>query len=646
MAKRIDVRSVFAVLVLVCMTVQAERGVGLTPEAEFVTLSDIASTPATATVTEAPVPPALNPESLPSGTIGAVETNGTSASTPAAVTANVEVVKSVPGTATNEVAAVDTTPEIVPVASFDSSSEKQNLISVALDDVPLQDVVRLFTKISGANIISSSTNLVGKVTVNLQEVEWKPALDSILDMYNLIVMEKVPGSSIFSVLPKPPGDMLISQTIFLKHSQASNVVSVIDKMIVPTGLVRPCPNVNALVVRSTVANLNEIRKVVEEIDVARQQVYIEAKFLELTDEAIKDLGINWKSLEGYEVKMAEISQTLSDNRSKFNGQRTGLGTVDSDQRVPASSKDVRVQIGNGATDGRSQVDTLKNGNSSSLSDSTEDGLVSAVGATASRDRTDSISKSLNYSHESERIDGQHLSDVRTAVLSASDFSFILSALQQLKGVSVVSNPKIIVANEQTAKIHIGENEPNITGTVTPGQQGQANSTVYKLDERKPYFNFGITLDVTPTINNDSNVLVRISPVLSRYVRDKIAPDKNTYPVESTKEVDTVFSLESGKTAAIGGLTETEEREEVSKIPLLGDIPLVGKYLFSHTHKKHTQVETIIFVTVRLANAKLIQREEGLPEDTELTQKHLEARKAKQVAITKREKTGAKPDKTP
>ena len=621
----------FLVMIIGFTRGYAEYSIGLTPEAEFVTLSDMAAVPASGgdafaapvageaapvvpsvpTVTPVVVEPV--PHGISGGSTGAVDTVQHSTG---GVTEAVSVIM------TN----VDIRTETVPVAAF-PTLEKQNLISVALDDVPLQDVVRLFTKISGANIIASSTNLQGKVTVNLQDVEWKPALDSILDMYSLMVVEKVPGSSIYSVMIKPPGasDPLIAQSIFLNHAQVSNVAAIVSRMLVRDGIVSAFPNANALVVRSTAANLNEIRKVIEEIDVPRQQVYIEAKFLELTDEAIKDLGVNWQVLEGYGVGISTISQTLNDERSKFNGTRTGLGTVDSNLRSKgASGSGVP---GSGATDSRTSSDTLSGGNSSSFSDSTKDGLVSTVGSTGSRDTSDTIKKTANYSRESERIDGQHLSDIRTAVLSADDFRLVLSALQQINGISIVSNPKIIVANEETAVIQIGNKEPNIKGTVTPGQQGQANSTTYALDDKEPYFRYGIELSVTPTINNQSNINIRIEPTLSRFLSNKTAPDNNTYPITSAKTIKTAFSLDNGKTAAIGGLTETDERDSVMKVPLLGDIPLIGKYLFTHTHKARTQTETIIFVTVGIANPRSLERKDGMPEDASLAQKHLEAKES-------------------
>lgn len=584
-----------------------QPGLVSTPDSEFVTLSDMASLPASASVGEAAAPaqPAVVAQEA-SAVISTVATpteQVVSVVATGVTTGAVDSVKAagVSKAVTNLAAPADNAPELMPVASFSTGSENQNLMSVSLDDVPLQDVVRLFTRISGANIISSSTNLQGKVTVNLQDVEWKPALDSILDMYNLMVTERVPGSGIYSIVNKVAGvEPMIAQPIFLDYAQVSNVVAVVMPMVGKGGMVSPFPNANAVVVRATAADLNSIMKVVKELDVPRQQVYIEAKFIELSDEAIKDLGVNWQVLEAYGVGAKNLSQTLNDSRTKVNSNHTG-----SDQ-----------------TDTMKSSDAVQGGNSATLANSTASGPSSSANQNNGQTTSDSIDKSLTYTRGLVHNADQTFTDVRTAVLSADDFRLVLSALQQLNGASVVSNPKIIVANDEVATIHIGQSEPNIKGTVTAGQQGQANTTTYALDPQTPYFEYGISLEVTPTINNLSNISVRISPTLSRFVANKTAPDGNTYPIQTVKKIKTVFSLESGKTAAIGGLTETTDNDNEMKVPLLGDIPLIGKYLFTYKHKQHLQTETIIFVTVGLANPRTIQRDEGLPEETALAQNKL------------------------
>lgn len=570
--------------------------------------------------------PGSAPAAQVTGTAAAVEAP-TTAAAPATVTAPAAAVAAPTAPAEPAVEAVSTSaapaaagapaapePETVPVAGLTPPAEVQERISIALDDVPLQDVVRMFTRISGANIIATATNLGGKVTVNLQDVEWKPALSSILDIYNLQVSEKIPGSGIYSILPRMPGseDPPIASTIFLNYASVSNVAALVAPLVGKGGSVASFPNCNALVVRATALNVNEIRKVVSEIDLPRKQVYIEAKFLELNDEAIKDLGVNWQVLEGYGVGVGSLQWSVQENRNKV--QSNNKAATRQDSRTKTDTLNERYDA-NGLpyTESSTVVEEQPPGSGNFLSRTV---------TTPTRAVNDVINQSVAYQQDQKNNYEKTLADVRTAVLSADDFKLILSALKQQSGVSVVSNPKIIVANEQTATIHIGENEPNIKGTVTAGQQGQANTTTYTLDDKKPYFEFGIKLDVTPVINNASNITVSINPTLSRFVRNKVAPDNNSYPVEATKTITTTFSLESGKTAAIGGLTETNDRKEEVKVPLLGDIPLIGKYLFTHTHTARSQQETIIFVTVGIADPRSIGREEGLPEDAELVKQHM------------------------
>lgn len=514
--------------------------------------------------------------------------------------------------------------ELIPVPALVTPiAPGKELITMAVDDVPLQDVVRMFTRVSGANIISTPSNLQGKVTVSLQDVEWRSALSSILDMYNLTIFEKTPASGIFSVIPKPPGtaEPLIAQTIILNYASVSNVASVVYPLLGKEGTLAVSPSANALIIRSSAAMLNEIRKVISEIDLPRAQVYIEAKFLELSDSAIKDLGINWQVLQGYSIGVGGMQASYEAKRDKTLKNDNSLQQTDSRSHNDVTSARYD-SSGMPYEEETTVIQYDQNGNP----------ISTTTKKTPTRAVDDTIAQSFDVTRSLQNNFDKTVADIRTAVLSADDFRVILSALKQMDGVSVVSNPKIIVANEQTAQIHIGENVPNIKGTVTPGQQGQANTTTYALDERKPYFELGVSLDVTPTINNPSNITVKITPKLSRNAGEKVSPDGNSYPIESTKTINTVFSLESGKTAAIGGLTETSDGDKTTKIPLLGDIPLIGKYLFSHTHKERTQKETIIFVTVGIAPPRSIGRNDGLPEDAELVLRHMAE---KQAAKSKR-----------
>ncbi|MCX7590008.1 MAG: hypothetical protein N2255_00100, partial [Kiritimatiellae bacterium] len=215
------------------------------------------------------------------------------------------------------------------------SSQGSNLISVTLDDVELADVVRLFTRISGANIIVAPSNLTGRVTVNMTNVQWKPALEAILEMHGLVLLEKSPGSGVYSIIRKPTGapEPLKVQTFFLKYATVKDVKPVIESMRPEGAKLSSYPSRNALVVRSTSANLTEIAKVVEEIDRMRQQVYIEAKFMELDDEAIKSLGIDWQVLESYDIRAANLVRGIEEGKTWQNTRTDTISKKDARSRL-------------------------------------------------------------------------------------------------------------------------------------------------------------------------------------------------------------------------------------------------------------------------------------------------------------------------
>ncbi|MFO7871502.1 MAG: secretin N-terminal domain-containing protein [Kiritimatiellia bacterium] len=487
--------------------------------------------------------------------------------------------------------------------------ESETGITVDLTDVPMSDVVSLFQRLSDANIVAATTSLTGRVSANLKDVEWQTALTTILDQHNLALVEKPPGSKIYAIISKTEGeDPLIVETVRLRYAKVSDVEGVVRNMLDARGSVQPFPSRNALVMRTTSANLGEIRKVIEDMDTLREQVFIEAKFLELDDSAIQDLGINWQVLEGYELTAGSLNWHVGEQREW------------SDSRTEARSR----------WDKRNNLDTVDKRydiNMRQYEESTTEWEESPPGSgiytktetiTPTRSIADTIDKGDEKTLNMENSYSKTASDFRTAVIGMEEFRLILSALKQMDGVTMVSNPKIIVANEQEAKIHIGRTERPFEAQVTPATETTAPFTTYTPGDE---VELGVTLTVTPTVNTESNITVSIKPELNRLVRYDIAPDGATkYPILAQKRISTLFCLESGKTVAIGGLTETKDEDNTSKIPLLGDIPLIGR-LFSHTHREKSQQETIIFVTVGLARPAEIARDTGLPEETRLARRH-------------------------
>jgi type IV pilus assembly protein PilQ len=466
-----------------------------------------------------------------------------------------------------------------------------NLISVRLDKVGLEEAISLFAQLAQANIIVPELAESSQISVNLKDVEWRPALQSILDTYDYELYQKVSGSNVYSVRRRPEGapEPQVVETFVLKYATIANVATLVRELLPETAKISEFASRNMIVVKSTESSLSEVRAVLQAIDTVRQQVFIESKFMELSDSAQKDLGIDWSVLQAYGIG-ASVSQY------DYTMDRTDTSSDSSTWNKYTDISGNQYESSDG-----SYTESQRGG--SALSPWT----LSGVTPTLSQSVSDGTTKST--------------AQVLTTVLSADDFSLVLSALEENSGVNVVSNPKIIVANEELANISIVRKEPNLK---QERQQSATDSALdnitYSMDEKTPFFEYGIKLEVTPSINTSSNITVKIVPSLTRKYADKEAGD-NTYPIIDEKKIETVFSLASGQTAAIGGLTEVTESESETKVPLLGSIPFIGRF-FSWSQTVHGQEETIIFVTVGLANTQHIGIETGMPSDSELARRQI------------------------
>ncbi len=458
----------------------------------------------------------------------------------------------------------------------------ENLISVRLNKVGLEEAITLFAQLSGANIIVPELTEAAQVSVNLKDVEWRPALQSILDTYDYELYQRVAGSNVYSVRRRPAGapEPQVVETFVLKYATVPNAAELIRKLLPEDAKVSEFASRNMLVVKSTESSLGEVRAVLDSIDTVRQQVYIESKFMELTDDAQKDLGIDWSVLQAY------TAGTVGDTTKSYSKNDTDSRTRNSFNDVSGNSyEEASGYVNQGQRDPGSGIFTLE-------------GVTPAVQNVASHGTT----------------------EVLTSVLSADEFRMVLSALEQNKGVNIVSNPKIIVANEEPANISIVRKEPNLKQERQQALNDTPDTITFTLDPELPFFEYGIKLDVVPSINTSSNITVQINPSLTRKFADKQAGD-NTYPVIDEKSIRTIFNLASGQTAAIGGLTEVTEADEEHKIPLLGSIPLLGR-LFRWEQTIRGQDETIIFVTVGLANTQQLDYETGMPGDAELARRQV------------------------
>ena len=460
-------------------------------------------------------------------------------------------------------------------------SGTENLVTIRFQGT-LEKAISMFADLSGANIIVPELEEDAQVSVSLTDVEWQSALQSILATYNYELYQRIPGTEVYSVRIRPEGDPepQIIETFVLKYATVPNVAKLISQILPPDAKISEFASRNMLVVKSTKSSLLEVRSVLESIDTVREQVYIEAKFMELTSEAQKDLGIDWEVLRGFSVGTSGATTLESTDKKTDSSTTTYFYDSEGNQYEAASSYSEALR------------------GDSSASPWIHGGLTPTY----------------------ETIAKSEATEILTSVLSADQFQVILSALEENTGANIVSNPKIIVANEEPANISILRKEPNLKQDRQESQNDTADNITYSLDDEMPFFEYGIKLDVTPSINTSSNITVAICPSLTRKYGEKEAGD-NTYPIIDEKSITTVFNLASGQTAAIGGLTQITESEVVRKVPLLGSIPFIGR-LFRWEETVNNQTETIIFVTVGLANTQQMKVETGLPSDAELARRQV------------------------
>jgi type IV pilus assembly protein PilQ len=499
-------------------------------------------------------------------------------------------------------------------------------ITITLDDVSLEDTVRMFAQTTSANIIASGALLADKrVTVNLTDVDWRPALRSILEIHDLELQERSPGSGVYSIrvrMPDAPVPTLV-KTFFLKYTTTSEVRASISSILRPGSTIDAFPSRNALVIRATETNLGEVEELIETLDRPGRQVLIEARILELTDEARKAVGIDWSVLEGYQVGITDVNWLFQNNRSR---QRTSQERgMEYDYRGEQGGRS-QFRDETGAVIPGANVDYDSWGTrpdfEGALTDVSWDGTPGSYNA-AERGR------GAAYESLSDRVSLHDYSDVLTAILSPGDFSVVLSALQRTDGVSIVSNPKMIVTSGSTnAFFSVGEREPIIETEIqrgtedSPGDREIARLATDINTEfiRQGYLETGIDLRVVATVKTDDYIEADIRPSLRRTIDFK-AVGGNSWPIISVKEIDTSFTLRSGQTVAIGGLTGVEDGKITKRVPILGSIPIIGRF-FRHEADTQSQTETIIFVTLSVADPDILENDAAVPIDSRLVHSRL------------------------
>jgi MSHA biogenesis protein MshL len=189
--------------------------------------------------------------------------------------------------------------------------------------------------------------------------------------------------------------------------------------------------------------------------------------------------------------------------------------------------------------------------------------------------------------------------IASLTFSSEDFSGVLNLLSTQGNVQVLSSPRVTAVNNQKAVIKVGDDEYFVTDISSQNTITSTSTSVMPDIELTPFFS-GIALDVTPQINDKGSILLHIHPsVIETEEQEKIVTlnqEQIVLPLaQSTiRESDTIIRANSGEIVVIGGLMQSIISEELSKTPILGDIPYFGQ-LFRNTREKETKRELIILL---------------------------------------------------
>jgi len=181
----------------------------------------------------------------------------------------------------------------------------------------------------------------------------------------------------------------------------------------------------------------------------------------------------------------------------------------------------------------------------------------------------------------------------------NDFQATIRAISQAGKTEILSRPSILTRNNQQATISVGKQVPIITGSRVDSDNNQINTFSYK--------SIGVELEVTPFITTDNMVEMIVAPSISQ-LADKsewVTTSSGTAgtvesPVINSRSADTVVVVPNGQTVIIGGLMENSKQSTDYKIPILGDIPLIGA-VFKRQVKDYSKTELIIFLTPHIVS---------------------------------------------
>lgn len=463
---------------------------------------------------------------------------------------------------------------IEPTAEVALAEAPSGMITFSFKDADIRNVLRLIAAKSGVNIVHGP-EVTGVVNMELKNVPWEQALGLVLDLNGYAYQRE---GNVIKVLKKEDvsKEPLSTEVFILNYASATDAVKAVEQMLTERGSIKTDTRSNTIIVTDVPVNINKIEAVLNRLDSRTPQVLIETKIIEISNTKEKDLGLKWTSLKEYTVKLQSPTRTYRSIR------RGGKGIWDD------ASEQVDTE---GVTDATTTSSTQTSGEGTTTTVVGDPITGTITGASQTDTSYNSLTNSLTSAISKTLSSTLLKADIRSAVLSASDFELVLSALESQADVDLISNPRILTANNETAKIKVVQEYPIPRYTF---DTTTSTFTIAGFD----YKDIGVTFDVTPIISPDGYITMQIKPhtsVLLGVIPFTASGSTVNVPLIGVKEANAKLVIRSGDTLAVGGLVDEDKTNVVTKVPLLGDIPILGR-LFRHENVDNVKKDIVFFIT--------------------------------------------------
>jgi len=455
-----------------------------------------------------------------------------------------------------------------------SNQENQNKISLDIKGMDIVDVLKMLATRAGMNIVVGK-NVAGRVTLFLKDVDINDAFEIVL-LSNDLAYEK--KGDIINVMTQRDYELLYGERyqdknqikiIQLKYTKAADLSRALNQIKTNVGRIVVDEGSNTLVLIDTPKKIKEMMDFINNADLPIQT---------------KVFSLSYAQADKLNTKLQE---TIT----------KGVGSIRMDERTnkivvtdyPEKLKEITSII-------------------SAFDEKTPQVLIDAQ--IIELKPFDKFEMGVDWDYwikKHFKVTGNLpigttnrllLGTANTAPDVKGQYKAILDLLRTIGDTKILSSPRIMALNNQEAKILVGAKDAYITSTTS--LSGESTVTSQSVN----FVDVGIKLYVTPTINRDGFVTMKIKPEISSATRtDIVSEGKITQiPIVTTSEAETTVMIKDGVTIIIGGLRKDEKYKTVKKIPLIGDIPLLG-FFFRSTSNELKKVELVILLTPHIISGE-------------------------------------------